>query len=172
MTKVSAFSKETFLAVKANPEAFDDDRMLGSFNVGPVVCRIYLNEDDEGFYDDWPNLFLGKYVIEAIIDVVGGECYDEKDGDCYIYEDVPYTCMGEFPVFLEETYEDTTARFQQDFYNYILKKSHLTERILESEMKARRFVESFDEELYKELQAAPEAVYKQFVVDPYIAKLA
>ena len=52
MTKVSAFSKETFLAVKANPEAFDDDRMLGSFNVGPVVCRIYLNEDDEGFYAD------------------------------------------------------------------------------------------------------------------------
>ena len=176
MTKVVCFSNETFDAVKATPEAFDDERMLGSFNMGPVVCRIVLSydEDDEGYYDGWPNLFMGKYVIEALIDFVGWECYEKEDIDCEILEGIPLTCMGDFPVFLEETYEETMKRFQHDFYECVLNNEKLTKSILASEITARRFIESLNEEMNKNIQKHSESSYMQLVgdSDTYIAKLA
>ena len=174
MTKVVPFSKETFNAVKANPGAFEEDRTLGSFTVGPVVCRIVLSydEDDEGYYNKWPNVFRGKYVIEALIDFFGWECFEEEDPDSYILEHIPFTCIGDFPVYLEETYEKTIERFQRDFFEYVLNNKKLTKGILESEIKARRFIESFDKELYKEILENFEDTYNPFTGDPYILSIA
>ena len=137
MTKVVPFSKETFNAVKANPGAFDEERTLGSFTEGSVVCEIMISheEGDEGYYDGWPNTFEGKYVIEALIDLVGLGCYDEKEFDGFMHGDIPFTNMGEFPVYLEDSYEKTIVRFRRDFYDFVLKNRYLTNGIFESEKK-------------------------------------